>query len=171
MRASHPDSCSLPIPQKKTTIESIQSLTFTKGNVYRAEDSHVRHMHDTLLSSLAPPPVLTTLLKKSGEVLPLACLRQRPEFHLLAQACEPSDELFLHRVAKALFKVGFPDCSIASSLAQKLIDDHQHTMSDYHGSPLGSASTGNATSLRGQAFCCACGGICGIHSATATWKK
>jgi hypothetical protein len=55
VRTSHDDTCSLPIPHHKNTISSIKSLIFTKGNVYRAEDSHVSHLHDTLLSSVAQP--------------------------------------------------------------------------------------------------------------------
>lgn len=42
-------------------------------------------------------------------------LRYRLEFHLVAQTCESSDELFLYRLAIALFKVGFPDFSLAGS--------------------------------------------------------
>src|SRR5215470_14062909 len=42
--------------------ERVQSQAFTRsslsrGNVYCAEDSHVRHGVDTLLSSVAPPPL------------------------------------------------------------------------------------------------------------------
>jgi hypothetical protein len=54
VRTPHYDSCSLPIPQRKSTISSIHSLIFTKGNVHCAEDSHVRHRVDTLVSSVAP---------------------------------------------------------------------------------------------------------------------
>jgi hypothetical protein len=57
VRTPQPVSCTLPIPQRKSTISNIHSLIFTKGNVHCAEDSHVRHMVDTLVSSLAPPPL------------------------------------------------------------------------------------------------------------------
>ncbi len=33
------------------------SLIFTKGNIYCAEDSHLHHMVDRLLSSVAQPPL------------------------------------------------------------------------------------------------------------------
>src|SRR5438105_4115377 len=42
-------------PMRKSTIESILSLIFTKGNVHRAEDSHVRHEVDMFLSSVTTP--------------------------------------------------------------------------------------------------------------------
>jgi hypothetical protein len=57
VRTPHPSSCSLPIPKKKSILSSIISLIFTQGNVYHAKDSQVRHRHDTLVSSLAPPPL------------------------------------------------------------------------------------------------------------------
>ena len=93
MRTSHHDTCSLPIPQRKSTFESIQSLIFTKGNVYRAEDSHVRYMHDSLLFSIAPPPLrrldqtghhlahvgmLTDLTRSKSELVAESALLRKP---------------------------------------------------------------------------------------------
>jgi hypothetical protein len=45
----------LPIPKRQSTIASIDSLIFTKGNVDCARDSHLHHGVDRLLSSIAPP--------------------------------------------------------------------------------------------------------------------
>src|SRR5216684_5755683 len=52
-----PVFCSLLIPQRKSTISSIDLLIFTEGNRYCAEDSHLHHAVDKLLSSVAPPPL------------------------------------------------------------------------------------------------------------------
>ena len=57
VRTPQPGSRSLPIPQERCTISNIHLLNFTKGNEHCAEDSHLRHVHDTLVSSLAPPPL------------------------------------------------------------------------------------------------------------------
>ena len=80
----------------------------------------------------------------------VSCLRQWLEFHLIAQTCESSDELFLFRLAITFFKGGFTDFSIAGPLTQEMRDHHQHAMSERHGSPLGPSSAGNATRLSGQ---------------------
>ncbi len=40
-----------------STISSMHQLNFIKGNVHCAEDSHDRHMGDTLVPSVAPPPL------------------------------------------------------------------------------------------------------------------
>jgi hypothetical protein len=52
-----PVFCSLLIPQRKSTISSIDLLIFTEGNRYCAEDSHLHYAVDKLLSSVAPPPL------------------------------------------------------------------------------------------------------------------
>ena len=57
LRTPHRSSCSLPNPKRKRIISSIISLNFTKGNVHRAEDSHVCHKVDTPLSSVNAPPL------------------------------------------------------------------------------------------------------------------
>src|SRR5262249_16284524 len=56
-RTSHNDSCSLPIPHHKNTISSIKSLIFTKGNGYRAEDSQLHHVVDSVWASVAQRPL------------------------------------------------------------------------------------------------------------------
>jgi len=53
VRIPHAVSCSLPILVRKSTISSIGSLIFTKGNRHCAQDSHLHHAVDTLLSSAA----------------------------------------------------------------------------------------------------------------------
>src|SRR5215472_18683492 len=49
-------SCSLPIPQRKSTIASMHPLILTKGNVSSAQDSHLRHRVDRCLSSVSALP-------------------------------------------------------------------------------------------------------------------
>ncbi len=48
-------SCSLPIPHRKCTIESIHLLIFTKGNGHCAWDSYLHEAVDRRLSSIALP--------------------------------------------------------------------------------------------------------------------
>jgi hypothetical protein len=48
-------SCSLPIPQRKRTISSIDSHTFTKGHGHGAWDSHLHEAVERPVSSIAPP--------------------------------------------------------------------------------------------------------------------
>jgi hypothetical protein len=50
-------SCSLPIPQRKSTISSIDSHIFTKGNGHCAWDSHPHEAVDRPLSSIAQRPL------------------------------------------------------------------------------------------------------------------
>ena len=68
MRTPHPVFCSLPIPQKKSTISSIESLIFTKGNGHCAQDSHLHPVVDRLVPSIAPPPFRLLLLCSSKTV-------------------------------------------------------------------------------------------------------
>jgi hypothetical protein len=52
----------------------------------------------------------------------------RKQVNLVAQAFETSDESFLHGLPITLFKGGFSEFSIAGSLLQEMIDDHQNAM-------------------------------------------
>jgi len=60
VRIPHAVFCSLPIPQRKSTISNIDTQIFTKGKGHCAWDSHDRHMGNTLLFSVAAPPVMAT---------------------------------------------------------------------------------------------------------------
>ncbi len=74
----------------------VQSHVFNRsslqrGNVYSAEDSHVRHMVDTLLSSAAPPPLRH--LDQTGHHLAPAGDADRPcqkQVRTCRRKCVPS---------------------------------------------------------------------------------